>query len=40
MTKTEVRAQALQLPEADRLALAEELWASVRDPNAKPTLRP
>ena len=34
MTKTEVRDQALDLPEADRLALVEELWASVGDTNA------
>ena len=38
MTKTEVRRQALQLPEADRLRLAEELWASVDDPNAHAVL--
>ena len=36
MTKTDVRAQALQLPEPERLALAGELWASVEDPNAYP----
>lgn len=36
MTKTEVRNQALELPESERLALAEELWASVEDPNAFP----
>ena len=36
MTKTEVRSQALQLSEPERLALAEELWASVEDPNAYP----
>jgi len=36
MTKTEVKAQALQLPESERLALASELWASVQDPNAYP----
>ena len=34
MTKTEVQRQALQLPERDRLQLAEELWASIADPNA------
>lgn len=34
MTKTEVRSQALQLSEPERLALADELWASVEDPNA------
>lgn len=36
MTKTEVRNQALQLSEPERLALAEELWASIEDPNAAP----
>ncbi len=36
MTKTEVKSQALELPEAERLALAEDLWASVEDPNAYP----
>lgn len=36
MTKTEVRHQALQLSEPDRLQLAAELWASVKDPNAYP----
>ena len=36
MAKTEVRAQALELPELERLSLAEELWASVEDPNAYP----
>ncbi len=36
MTKTEVQRQALQLPERERLQLAEELWASVADPNAYP----
>ena len=34
MTKTEVISEALRLPEPERLALAEELWASVKDPNA------
>lgn len=33
MTKAEVRNQALQLPESERLALAEALWASVENPN-------
>ena len=33
MTKTELRRQALQLTEAERLQLAEELWASVENPN-------
>ncbi len=36
MTKTEVQRQALQLPERERLQLAEELWASIADPNAYP----
>ena len=36
MTKTEVHRQALQLPERERLQLAEELWASITDPNAYP----
>ncbi len=36
MTKTEVQRQALQLPERERLELAEELWASIADPNAYP----
>jgi len=36
MTKIEVTTQALELPEAERLALAEDLWASVPDPNAYP----
>lgn len=34
MTRTEVQRQALQLPERERLLLAEELWASIDDPNA------
>ena len=34
MTKTEVISQALRLPEPERLALAEELWASVEDSRA------
>ena len=34
MTKAEVINQALRLSEPERLALAEELWASVEDPNA------
>ncbi len=34
MTRAEVRNEALQLPEKDRLRLAEELWASIEDPNA------
>jgi len=34
MTKTEVQRQALLLSERERLLLAEELWASVEDPNA------
>ena len=36
MTKAEVQRQALQLPERERLQLAEELWASIADPNAYP----
>lgn len=36
MTKAEVQRQALQLPERERLQLAEELWASVADLNAYP----
>lgn len=36
MTKTAVKTQALQLPERERLQLAEELWASVADPNDYP----
>lgn len=36
MTKTEVKRQALELPERERLHLAEELWASIDDPNAYP----
>jgi putative addiction module component (TIGR02574 family) len=34
MTKAELQRQALNLPERDRLQLAEELWASVSNPNA------
>ena len=34
MTKTEVHRQALELPEEERFQLAEELWASLEDPNA------
>lgn len=34
MTKTEVHRQALQLPERERLQLAEELWSSIDDANA------
>lgn len=40
MTKAEVRSQALQLPEAERLALAEELWASVSETQAHPETLP
>ena len=36
MTRAELRNQALQLTEPERLALAEELWASIEDPNAHP----
>ena len=36
MSKTEVTAQAMQLSERERLKLAEELWASIADPNAYP----
>jgi putative addiction module component (TIGR02574 family) len=36
MTKAEVRNQALRLSERERLALAEELWASIEDPNTYP----
>jgi putative addiction module component (TIGR02574 family) len=36
MTRAEVQRQALQLPEQDRLRLAEELWASLEEPNASP----
>ena len=34
MTKAEVHQHALQLPETERFRLAEELWASLSDPNA------
>lgn len=34
MSKAKVVSEALRLPEAERLALAQELWASVEDPNA------
>lgn len=34
MTKTELKKQALQLPERELLQLAAELWASIDDPNA------
>lgn len=36
MSKTEVITQAMQLSERERLQLAEELWASIADPNAYP----
>lgn len=36
MTKTEVQRRALELSERERLQLAEELWASIDDPNAYP----
>lgn len=36
MTKTEVQRRALQLSERERFQLAEELWASIDDPNAYP----
>ena len=36
MTKAQLKTQALQLPEPERLALAEELWASIENPNAYP----
>lgn len=36
MTKDEIKAHALRLPERERLQLAEELWASVADPNDYP----
>lgn len=38
MTKAELASQALKLPEAERLALAQDLWASIRDPNAYPEI--
>ena len=34
MTRAEIASQALQLSESERLALAEELWASVEHPDA------
>ena len=34
MTRHELQKQVLDLPEADRLALAEAVWASLDDPDA------
>lgn len=34
MSKAEVQRQALELTERERFELAEELWASIEDPNA------
>ncbi|MEE8524961.1 MAG: addiction module protein [Thermoanaerobaculia bacterium] len=34
MTRFEVQRQALQLPEQERFELAEELWASIENPDA------
>lgn len=36
MTMSEIKEQALQLSERERLQLAEELWASISDPNDYP----
>ena len=36
MTKTEIQRKALELPETERLELAEAIWASLSDPNSLP----
>ena len=36
MTRAELKNRALGLPEQERLALAEELWASIENPNTHP----
>ena len=36
MTKAELQRQALELPENERLELADTIWASLSDPDALP----
>jgi putative addiction module component (TIGR02574 family) len=36
MTKLEIQHKVLELPEEDRLELAEAIWASVSNPDAFP----
>ncbi|HEX2224929.1 MAG TPA: addiction module protein [Thermoanaerobaculia bacterium] len=36
MTKSEIQREILELPEQERLELAEAIWASIEDPNALP----
>lgn len=36
MTKAEIQRQALELPEEERVEVAEAIWASLGDPDARP----
>lgn len=36
MTKVEIQRQVLELPEAERIEIAEAIWASLGDPDALP----
>ncbi len=36
MTKAEIQRQILEMPERDRLELAEAIWATIREPDALP----
>jgi putative addiction module component (TIGR02574 family) len=36
MTKTEIQRQALELPEPERLEIADAIWVSLNDPDSLP----
>lgn len=36
MTKAEIKRQVMELPEQERLEVADAIWASLDDPNALP----
>jgi putative addiction module component (TIGR02574 family) len=36
MTKAEIQRQVMELPEQERLEVAEAIWASLDDPDARP----
>jgi putative addiction module component (TIGR02574 family) len=36
MTKAEIQKQIMELPEEERLEIADAVWASLSDPNAIP----
>ena len=36
MTKAEIQRQVMELPEEERLEVAEAIWASLDDPDAHP----